>query len=563
MKRTTQIDWPALLLITAILLGGLARFMPAFVTRFPINDGGMFYTMTQELSANGYALPAATAYNGLDLPYAYPPLGFYLASFLADFGRIPLLGVFLWLPPLLATLTIPAFYLLARALLKDDLRAALAAVFFALTPGGYGWHIMGGGITRSLGLVFLLLATFYVLRLFQEGINIFNKSQFCFEHLWPSSLRAFFAKQSPLATWGLLRREERPPRNDGRICGLPNLLFPAVIFCSLAVLSHPEIAIQTAGLCAVIWLFCGRTRRGTLHAALVSLGVLVLTAPWWGTVLAQHGLAPFLSASQTGLHTSASWSKFFTDNFTLSGVFPFLVILRVIGLGCAFFKRQWLLLVLLVVPYLVDPRSAPAVSYLGFNLLSALAFLDAIPYLVGRARKSQAATRPLLEARTGVILLFALVFLQFLDCGLFNYRLINTTLTPADRQALAWARENLPPASDFLLVTTKPFSMSDPLQEWFPTLTGLRSQTTLQGLEWTLGGNFMGRLKDLAALQSCADLACVETWSARTGLAYDYLWITIVPDSTSAILAEEVRASADYRIVYESDAIVIFEPGEK
>ena len=337
----------------------------------------------------------------------------------------------------------------------------------------------------------------------------------------------------------------------------------AILFCSLAVLSHPEIAIQTAGLCAVIWLFCGRTRRGTLHAALVSLGVLVLTAPWWGTVLAQHGLVPFLSASQTGLHTSASWSKFFTDNFTLSGVFPFLVILRVIGLGCAFFKRQWLLLVLLVVPYLVDPRSAPAVSYLGFNLLSALAFLDAIPYLAGRARKSQAATRPLLEARTGVILLFALVFIQFLDCGLFNYRLINTTLTPADRQALAWARENLPPASDFLLVTTKPFSMSDPLQEWFPTLTGLRSQTTLQGLEWTLGGNFMGRLKDLAALQSCADLACVETWSARTGLAYDYLWITSVPDSTSATLAQEVRASADYRIVYESDAIVIFEPGEK
>ena len=550
MKRTTQIDWPALLLITAILLGGLARFMPALVTRFPINDGGMFYTMTQELSANGYALPAATAYNGLDLPYAYPPLGFYLASFLADFGRIPLLGVFLWLPPLLATLTIPAFYLLARALLRDDLRAALASIFFALTPGGYGWHIMGGGITRSLGLVFLLLATFYVLRLFSAR-----------------------TAKSPDRSAKSLDRSAKSPDRSAKSPDFarsretsesaPFDFALALLFCSLAVLSHPEIAIQTAGLCAVIWLFCGRTRRGTLHAALVSLGVLVLTAPWWGTVLAQHGLVPFLSASQTGLHTSASWSKFFTDNFTLSGVFPFLVILRVIGLGCAFFKRQWLLLVLLVVPYLVDPRSAPAVSYLGFNLLSALAFLDAIPYLVGRARKSQAATRPLLEARTGVILLFALVFLQFLDCGLFNYRLINTTLTPADRQALAWARENLPPASDFLLVTTKPFSMSDPLQEWFPTLTGLRSQTTLQGLEWTLGGNFMGRLKDLAALQSCADLACVETWSARTGLAYDYLWITSVPDSTSATLAQEVRASADYRIVYESDAIVIFEPGEK
>jgi hypothetical protein len=58
MKR--QPDWPALLLFTAILLGGLVRFMPALVTHFPINDGGMFYTMTQELSSNGYALPATT-----------------------------------------------------------------------------------------------------------------------------------------------------------------------------------------------------------------------------------------------------------------------------------------------------------------------------------------------------------------------------------------------------------------------------------------------------------------------------------------------------------------------
>jgi hypothetical protein len=71
MRR--QPDWPVLLLFIAILFGGLVRFMPALTTRFPINDGGMFYTMAQELRANGYALPATTAYNGLDLPYAYPP----------------------------------------------------------------------------------------------------------------------------------------------------------------------------------------------------------------------------------------------------------------------------------------------------------------------------------------------------------------------------------------------------------------------------------------------------------------------------------------------------------
>jgi asparagine N-glycosylation enzyme membrane subunit Stt3 len=144
-----QLDRPAFLLLIAILFGGLVRFMPAILVRFPINDGGMFYTMAGELSSNGYALPAVTTYNGWNLPYAYPPLGIYLATLLADFGRVPLLTVFLWLPPLLSLLAIPAFYLFARALLSDDLHAALATLFFALTPGRYDWHVMGGGVTRA------------------------------------------------------------------------------------------------------------------------------------------------------------------------------------------------------------------------------------------------------------------------------------------------------------------------------------------------------------------------------------------------------------------------------
>ncbi|MCL4824736.1 MAG: hypothetical protein KJZ57_11025, partial [Anaerolineales bacterium] len=167
MKR--QPDFSVLILFAALLFGGLVRFLPALMTRFPINDGGMFYTMARELSANGYALPATTSYNGLSIPFAYPPLGLYLASLLADLARVPLLGVFLWLPPFFSLLAIPAFYLLARALLADKLRASLAALFFALAPGSYDWHVMGGGVTRSAGMLFLLLAAFFVFRLFQQG----------------------------------------------------------------------------------------------------------------------------------------------------------------------------------------------------------------------------------------------------------------------------------------------------------------------------------------------------------------------------------------------------------
>jgi hypothetical protein len=511
MRR--QPDWPVLLLFIAILFGGLVRFMPALTTRFPINDGGMFYTMAQELRANGYALPATTAYNGLDLPYAYPPLGLYLASLLADVGRVPLLDVFLWLPPLLSVLAIPALFLLARSLLADNLRASLATLFFALTPGRYDWHIMGGGVTRAAGMLFLLLAAFYVFRLFQEG-----KLKF---------------------------------------------IILATLFCSLAVLSHPEVGLQTFGLCAILWLFFGRTRRGVLHAFLVALGVLLLTAPWWGTVTAQHGLAPFLSALQTGQHTTIAWSSLLAGLFTSGEFLPLLFLLRLAGFLYAIWKRQFLFIVLVFVPAMLDPRSAASIAHLSLSMLAALGFLDVLPAIVQKLRGVE--MNLVLNYRAGVIILFTLTLTLFIECGLLNFRLVNTTLTEDEREAMTWIRENLPPNQDFLLITGRQYSMSDPVQEWFSTLSGQRSQTTLQGLEWTLGGEFNTRLNDLTSLQQCADLACVDAWTVRTGLRYAYLWVGKFPadDQSEAAraahsLLAELESSGRYRLVHESGSAVIF-----
>jgi len=519
MKPTKPTDWSSLLLLIAILFGALVRFMPAFVTRFPINDGGMFLDMTRDLQANHYLLPATTSYNGLNLPYAYPPFGFYAASLLADLTRAPLIEIFLWLPAFVSLLVIPAFYLLARSLLADNLRAALATLFFALTPGIYFWPIMGGGVTRSFGILFMVLAIFAVLRLFQTG------------------------------AWKWLSL--------------------SIIFCSLAVLSHPEVAIQTAGACFVIWLFHGRTWRGALHAFPVALGVLLLTAPWWGTVISRHGLAPFLSALQTGQHASVSWLSLVGSLFTTSELIPFLLLLQLAGLTYALWKRQFILIALIFVSALVDPRSAGAVSLLAMSMLSALGFLDALPALLQKLRRVE--IRPVLEYRSGIITLFILTFFLFIECGLTNFRLINTTLTSGDRAAMQWVHDNqyFYPGTDFVIVTGKPYSMSDPVQEWFPTLTGQHSQSTLQGLEWTLGGKFNARLNDLTALQACADVTCVEAWSVRTGLRFDVIWITNLSASANpkqnaqtGKLIDSLKASGDYFLIYkelhDSERIVIF-----
>ena len=73
-----------------------ATFFLAFIVRgrhvllagSPVNDGGMFATMSADIQRAGYALPAFTSYNGADIPFAYPPFALYLAALIEDLSAL-------------------------------------------------------------------------------------------------------------------------------------------------------------------------------------------------------------------------------------------------------------------------------------------------------------------------------------------------------------------------------------------------------------------------------------------------------------------------------------------
>ncbi len=157
MKISNQHALAGLLLMWALIFGAYVRILPVLQAGFPLNDGGLFYTMTADLQRSGYALPATTSYNHLGIPFDYPALPFYLAGLLQSLSGLPLSEIIRWLPVLFSLLTLPAFYLLARALLNDALAAALATAIFATLPRSYEWIIMGGGVTRAPATLFLIL----------------------------------------------------------------------------------------------------------------------------------------------------------------------------------------------------------------------------------------------------------------------------------------------------------------------------------------------------------------------------------------------------------------------
>ena len=149
-------DW--MLLGAATSVAFAIRAIPVLSTSFPLNDGGLFVAMIHALEANHWAVPATVDWNGAAIPFAYPPLGFYVAGLLHVSTGASLEDLLRWIPLAFTTLSVAAVYLLARELLGSRAGAIASALVAAGAPAAFAWPLDGGGVTRAPGIVLALLA---------------------------------------------------------------------------------------------------------------------------------------------------------------------------------------------------------------------------------------------------------------------------------------------------------------------------------------------------------------------------------------------------------------------
>jgi hypothetical protein len=521
-----KLDWPMLFLFTALLFGAVVRFVPAALNRFPLNDGGMFYTMIRDLKTNHYILPQFTNYNFLNIPFAYPPLGFYVAASFSNLLPVSELQILLWLPALVNTLAIFFFYKFAEQILPSRISAALATLMYALSSRAFLWQVMGGGITRAFGMLFLILMLWQAIQLFRAS------------HL---------DQEKNVSLLGATH---------------PHLAL-TILFGACTVLSHPQTALHAVLGGALIFLFYGRNRRGVLSALIVGVGVALLTAPWWGTIFLRYGFEPLLSAGQTSRRTL----EFYLIVLQLHGpgnylALPFLIFFY-IGLWFSFKRRDFFFIIWIVFAYLIDTRGGDGVALLAESMLAGMGLLKLSAWI---SRSDSEQPEDVMMKRVSQVLVFGSVFYFILAASISDFQLVNTSLKPEDLKMIGWINSNVEDGKTFLLSTGREFSMSDPMQEWFPALTKQHSATTLQGLEWTLAEKFFPWYEQLVAFQHCADMACVSQWSESNSVGYDYLIVTIPPKEDESSfgkslrsLALSARASDSQVLVYESKTVLVFE----
>jgi len=486
-----------LLTVLAALLIGLAIRLPFFLqTDFPLNDGGLFFVMAKEVAEAHYALPRFTTYNADNIPFAYPPLAFYLTALVAAVSQAPIIALLRYLPLLANISAIVVYVAVAQSILRFRPTVLVSAIIFVILPRSYEWMVMGGGLTRSFGFLFALLALV--------------RARDVYEQPTPQRL-----------IW----------------CGS---------FAALAFLTHLEMGLFTAYSLALIFLLYRRDKHGLATSLWLMVYVVGLTAPWWLAVILNHGLAPYQAASAT-----AGWSSL---EQALVDLVHFMFVpdpvLSVVGglaaigiLACALRRELFLPLWLLAI-FVITPRSAPTEGTVPLAMLAGIGVAEVIVSGLRQAASRQGAFAPAVlsdglvstgsgfdrrsvAATLACMLVFGYIVLpRWLAWDLSKETL--DALSRDERELMAWIAESTPPTSTFLVLSARERWEQDYVLEWFPALAQRKSLLTPQGAEWLPLGTHAQRvcLVSQVKAEGLTSVEALDAWAWRKYLPFSHVYVS-------------------------------------
>lgn len=276
-----------------------------------------------------------------------------------------------------------------------------------------------------------------------------------------------------LALWRVAILLRHQSFYNAALAGLP---------AGLALLSHPQVG--PTGLASALVLLAFRPSwRGAWWLVVGGAVALLAAGPWLVSVVYHYGWQPLLTA--TGAHdTAPALARLLLFGPTWLGAFDFVVPFAVLGTALALHRRVWLVPAWLVV-LLIVPGGEGRYAAVAWAMLAAIGLIPVFEAI--RAAGAQ---------RVAIGLGLAFVFAVALVAG---YRRFGA-LPVATRQAIVAAGQQSPPGTRFAVISADP-SDSQPLLDWFPTLSGRISVGTYQGLEFTTPERWQGAVDADSAIE--------------------------------------------------------------
>ncbi|WP_435359236.1 ArnT family glycosyltransferase [Haloarchaeobius sp. DFWS5] len=506
----SQRTWLAIPLLAAIVV-----YVSYLATHpYPAFGAGLYVEIADTISANGYALPATVpGYTEGGVPAAYPPLMFYLTAVVRDLTGVDAMLFATIFPGLVVIATVVPYFYVAREFLATDRRAAFATLIFAVAPPVLQWHLSAGGLNRAPAF-FLVVTGVYA------GIQLFR-------------------------------------HDDLRWLG------PALGLFSLTILTHPTYAVCFGLNYLLLYAAFDRTSRGLVHGAVVALGGVLVTAPWWLTVAGTHGFDVFTGAAGThsglGGGTGRLYDEFVQPITDKNVETPFFLAAYA-GSLYALVKRRFFLPVWLFVSAYVLGKLR--FQFLAASLLIAILVFELAPRLADRvddyAMPDWRAT--LSFVIVGLVALSALVAGSAYAAGAVDAH-AGSPSQPAfvdehDVDAMEWAAANTVEGEDFVVLGDA--------AEWFPLYTDRTILVGPWGVEWTTPAQYEHHLNMFRDTSTCNRAACITSQLEDSGHNPEYIYVpkghyTVrgMSHQQSSGMVHSLEQSDRYQKVYENDGVLI------
>jgi hypothetical protein len=437
---------PPWLEIATFLLVGSAYLYNAWRFTYPAGYAGLYTLMADLLAHEPFPLPMQVPYYGPGgIPFAYPPVAAYLTAFFIGPLQIPVFAYLRWEPAVVCILVMLGAYLFGRQLTGDRIKALVGTAVVFSAEIMYSYHGTASGSVRSVALLWTVLGAYVALLAYTHA-------------------RRWLA-------YALL----------------------AGMFMALTLMTHLSYAAFLApGLALMAFLTPdgGPWRARIRTMVVIALAGVVLSAPWWGTMVVRYGSVVFLNAGathgtlglleQSGLNPLALTRSLLRWYANLGGTWwpAFLAGLILAGFTYSLARRRWLLPVWMVVTVATLGQTDRFEILLG-GLLAGEVLVD-----VARFAGSGVRGRMLVNQETlGGLAFLALTLVPVMFLGFRGIQWTEVALTDDLVEMGAWVKANSPERSQYLYLGS-----DHDVAEWLPYLVRRTPGIAPWGAEWT--GNY-------------------------------------------------------------------------
>ena len=478
---------------------------------YPAYGAGMYMQIVKQIQTNAFQPPLRIHhYSANGVPFAYPPLMFYVAAVVRSLGNIGPIAYARYVPGLVIIATVIPYYYLAKGFLHTSSKAGVATVVLATAPPVLTWHLSAGGIVRAPAFLLTVVGLFGGMRLFGAG-----------DRRW---------------------------------------LIPCAVLFGLTILSHPTYIVFFGVSYLLMFVFYDHSIRGLVDGAAIALGGVILAAPWWGWVIATHGISTIEAAAGThsGLFGGVwrLYSLFVQPVIALNSISIF-YIAAFLGAIYALNRRHFFLPTWMIVAgYLTDESRF---IFVAGSMLISLLVLNGV--------RSRVINLSYSRQKLIVIAVVGLAIVSVLSVGaLFGASDIHSPAgsqtQPAfidnkDTQAMGWVKENTDSSASFVVVGDT--------GEWFPYFTGRPLLDSLWGAEWLGHKQYNRQISLFESISQCDSSRCLTTTLNQANVHPQYVYL---PKGKYTVRGQQVKtspqmrssmlASSKYKLAYENDEVMIF-----